>query len=161
MNSRPRHHANASGHGHSLVHALTSTLTNPYSNLNIYPPHPPTQQLNAQGYTYSSTYNPLAASSRPSTSYSLSGPAFDHVSSNSNTLPSRGAPLAHWYTSGKSRCTYSGCAFTGSANSVETHMMDRHLIYPPGWHARKRQQDWDADPSLKGYVILVHTHIHS
>ena len=34
--------------------------------------------------------------------------------------------------------------------------MDRHLIYPPGWHTRKRQPDWDADPSLKRYV-LIHT----
>lgn len=29
--------------------------------------------------------------------------------------------------------------------------MDRHLIYPPGWD--KRTNEWDADPSLKGWVI--------
>ncbi|KAI0304972.1 hypothetical protein BC826DRAFT_26037 [Russula brevipes] len=34
-------------------------------------------------------------------------------------------------------------------------MMDRHLIYPPGWPARKRQSDWDADPSLKGKPIPI------
>jgi len=33
--------------------------------------------------------------------------------------------------------------------------MDRHLIYPQGWHTRKRQSDWDADPSLKGKPIPV------
>lgn len=33
--------------------------------------------------------------------------------------------------------------------------MDRHLIYPPGWHARRRQSDWDADPSLKGRPVPI------
>ena len=31
-------------------------------------------------------------------------------------------------------------------------MMDRHLIFPLGWEHRKRKDDWDADPSLKGCV---------
>ncbi|KAF4572830.1 hypothetical protein EYR36_007340 [Pleurotus pulmonarius] len=30
--------------------------------------------------------------------------------------------------------------------------MDRHLIYPPGWDKQRKKNDWDADPSLKGYV---------
>lgn len=29
-------------------------------------------------------------------------------------------------------------------------MMDRHLIFPPGWDKRPRKADWDADPSMKG-----------
>lgn len=33
-------------------------------------------------------------------------------------------------------------------------MMDRHLIYPPGWE-RKKQVGWDADPSLKGKPIPI------
>lgn len=33
-------------------------------------------------------------------------------------------------------------------------MMDRHLVYPPGWEHRQRKNDWDADPSLKGCVAL-------
>jgi hypothetical protein len=33
-------------------------------------------------------------------------------------------------------------------------MMDRHLIYPPGWDSKK-QKDWDADPSLKGYGLFI------
>ncbi|KAH9039894.1 hypothetical protein EDB84DRAFT_1267732, partial [Lactarius hengduanensis] len=61
----------------------------------------------------------------------------------------------HWYTPGSSRCTHPGCAFSGSPNSLETHLMDRHLIYPPGWHARRRQSDWDADPSLKGRPVPI------
>jgi hypothetical protein len=125
-----------------IVKSLTSSLANPYS---ILTPHYPTQNqhVNAQGYAYSSTYNPLAV---PSTS-------FNYVSSNtSNSRPSRAAPVMHWCTPGKSKCTYYGCTFTGSANSVEIHMMDRHLIYPPGWQTRKHQPDWDTDPSLKGCV---------
>jgi hypothetical protein len=128
-----------------IVKTLTGSLANPYSTLT---PHYPTQlqHVNAQGYAYSSTYNPLAV---PSTS-------FNYVSSiNNNTRPSRAAPVMQWYTSGKSKCTYLGCTFTGSANSVEIHMMDRHLIYPPGWHTRKHQADWDTDPSLKGCVKLI------
>ena len=31
--------------------------------------------------------------------------------------------------------------------------MDRHLIYPPGWE-KKKKPSWDADPSLKGSVVL-------
>ncbi|KAH8120385.1 hypothetical protein DFH11DRAFT_1500361 [Phellopilus nigrolimitatus] len=55
----------------------------------------------------------------------------------------------HWYESGNHKCTHEQCAFTGSKKSVEIHMMDRHLIFPPGWDNRKRKSDWDADPSLK------------
>ncbi|KAF4605299.1 hypothetical protein EYR40_004083 [Pleurotus pulmonarius] len=33
--------------------------------------------------------------------------------------------------------------------------MDRHLIYPPGWDKQRKKNDWDADPSLKGYVHRI------
>ena len=154
-----QHHALAAA---LAARTLTTTLARPYSSNNptTYPYHPPAHSVNPQGYTYSSTYNPLTYHpSQPSTSYSSPGHSFGNVSSASgsrNTLPSRGAPQTHWYTPGNSRCTHAGCTFTGSANSVQIHMMDRHLIHPPGWNARKRRPDWDADPSLKGYV-LVHT----
>jgi hypothetical protein len=39
---------------------------------------------------------------------------------------------------------------------VEIHRMDRHLIYPAGWEHRRREGDWDADPSLKGCVMTKH-----
>ncbi|EPQ60715.1 hypothetical protein GLOTRDRAFT_118856 [Gloeophyllum trabeum ATCC 11539] len=42
----------------------------------------------------------------------------------------------------------------GSKKSVEIHMMDRHLIYPPGWEKRQKN-DWDADPSLKGKPVPI------
>ncbi|KAJ7487690.1 nuclear fragile X mental retardation-interacting protein 1-domain-containing protein [Mycena galericulata] len=91
------------------------------------------QQLPAtpQGYTLSSTYNLPAAQNAPSV----------------NAAP--------WYQPGSSRCTYKTCTFRGSAQTVETHMMDRHLIFPPGWDQRKKKLDWDADPSLKGKPIPI------
>ena len=58
-----------------------------------------------------------------------------------------------WYQPGNNRCNQQGCIFFGSHKSVEIHMMDRHLIYPPGWEKRKKKLDWDADPSLKGSVF--------
>lgn len=33
--------------------------------------------------------------------------------------------------------------------------MDRHLIHPAGWEKRKKQPEWDADPSLKGKPIPI------
>jgi len=55
---------------------------------------------------------------------------------------------------GTHKCTHSRCTFSGSQKAVEIHMMDRHLIYPPGYNKNK-QRDWDADPSLKGYVSPI------
>jgi hypothetical protein len=135
----------------SVAHSVKSALVNPYSSRSI--PYPPQHNVNSDGYTYSSTYNP---SSYPS----ISTPSFSNLPSPSvgRSLPPRTAPPTHWYTPGNSKCISLGCTFTGSANSVQIHMMDRHLIYPPGWHTRKRQPDWDADPSLKKYV-LVHTQL--
>jgi hypothetical protein len=87
------------------------------------------------------------------------GPSF----SRSNMLGSAGGPNsqllgfntpAAWYQPGNSKCTFKGCSFTASPKTLEIHMMDRHLIYPPGWEKRQKKPDWDADPSLKG---LTHT----
>lgn len=67
-------------------------------------------------------------------------------------------PSSQWAQPGNVRCKQPGCSFTGSHKSVEIHMMDRHLIYPPGWENSKRKNDWDADPSLKGRVAdCVHS----
>ncbi|KLO20263.1 hypothetical protein SCHPADRAFT_810817, partial [Schizopora paradoxa] len=62
---------------------------------------------------------------------------------------------SNWYEPGNVRCSREDCSFTGSKKSVEIHMMDRHLIYPPDWDKRKRKDDWDADASLKGKRISV------
>lgn len=80
---------------------------------------------------------------------SIAGP-----SSLPNFLPQA---TPRWAQPGGHRCKKPGCTFTGSHKSVETHMMDRHLIYPPGWEKRKKDSDWDADPSLKGYVLRAYT----
>ncbi|KZP31249.1 hypothetical protein FIBSPDRAFT_1037703 [Athelia psychrophila] len=68
-----------------------------------------------------------------------------------STAPQQGS----WYQFGTARCTNPGCAFTGSPKSLEMHMMDRHLVYPPGWDHRNKKPDWDADPSLKGKPIPI------
>ena len=109
-----------------------------YNNAPAYSP---------QGYAYSSIYDPQAQT--------IAGPSSGHSAFQNNGRGSRGQgqhqQQANWYAPGGSRCTYYGCMFAGSAKAVEVHMMDRHLIYPPGWDKRKRD-DWDADPSLKGCV---------
>ncbi|KAJ7225433.1 hypothetical protein GGX14DRAFT_638726 [Mycena pura] len=64
-------------------------------------------------------------------------------------------PSASWHQPGSSRCTYKTCTYFGSRQSVEIHMMDRHLIFPPGWEKRNNKPEWDADPSLKGKPIPI------
>ncbi|KAF7306998.1 Nuclear fragile X mental retardation-interacting protein 1 [Mycena indigotica] len=66
-----------------------------------------------------------------------------------------GQPSSAWYQPGNVRCTYKTCTFSGSKQSVETHMMDRHLIFPAGWDKRKKEPQWDADPSLKGKQVPI------
>lgn len=85
-------------------------------------------QTTPEGYTLSSTYVPEPP----------------RVTSVQRQMSSA------WYQPGSTRCTKQGCPFVGSHKAVETHMMDRHLIYPPGWEKRKKRPEWDADPSLKG-----------
>lgn len=107
--------------------------------------------VTAEGYTISSTYTPgsqyNAYVSRPNSGQRPQTHAY---------RDGRQGP-AGWYQPGTCRCSKQGCSFTGSNNAVQTHMMDRHLIYPPGWEHRKQRNDWDADPSLKGCVrLFVH-----
>ncbi|KAJ3559774.1 hypothetical protein NM688_g143 [Phlebia brevispora] len=93
-------------------------------------------QTTPEGYTLSSTYVASTAQPEPASSFQRQ-------------------PSSAWYQPGNTRCTKPGCTFTGSHKSVETHMMDRHLIYPPGWDKKRRKADWDADPSLKGKPIPI------
>ena len=79
-----------------------------------------------------------APQTAPSTSTSSSNPTFQP----------RPRP------NGTHKCTHDQCTFSGSQKAVETHMMDRHLIYPPN-HNKNKRQDWDADPSLKGHVSIL------
>ncbi|TFK30527.1 hypothetical protein FA15DRAFT_662496 [Coprinopsis marcescibilis] len=62
-----------------------------------------------------------------------------------------------WYQPGHKRCTYKDCQFSGSHKAVEIHMMDRHLVYPPGWEKtqKKEKEEWFADPSLKGKPVPI------
>jgi hypothetical protein len=113
-----------------------------------------------QGTTSGWRQSATIAQGYNSSVYSLgqSHPISSVLFGNTNGLAVANPPLpfrnqgSSWYQPGESKCTYKGCTFTGSHKTVETHMMDRHLIYPPGWEKRKKQNDWDADPSLKGFV---------
>ncbi|KAH8835687.1 hypothetical protein DL96DRAFT_1575225 [Flagelloscypha sp. PMI_526] len=119
---------------------------------------------NPHQYAYSSHYAQAymqAAAVSPSTTNAAT---FTHIPPNSNfsvssssmvSQPPLRASMSTWYTPGSARCPQQGCSFYGSANSVETHLMDRHLIFPIGWEKRAKKADWDADPSLKGKRIPI------
>ncbi|KZT30493.1 hypothetical protein NEOLEDRAFT_13131 [Neolentinus lepideus HHB14362 ss-1] len=144
-------------HGTQAANAVAAALQNPYSQYYYQSPQYSQAYLNAvgatlsgttpQGYTLSSTYV-AGPSNHPS------GPTL-RSAQDSQLRPSRPPSTGSWYQPGNERCTYRDCQFTGSKKSVEIHMMDRHLIYPPGWQKRKKQSDWDADPSLKGKPIPI------
>ncbi|KAG7450423.1 uncharacterized protein BT62DRAFT_1001248 [Guyanagaster necrorhizus] len=112
--------------------AATAAYGQAYSNhyAQAYTQHGTTPQ----GYAVSSTYT---------------------AASSSSSSRSMDMGAASWYQTGSSRCTYKNCVFTGSQKSVETHMMDRHLIFPPGWDKQKKTDNWDADPSLKGKPMPI------
>ncbi|EIM92196.1 uncharacterized protein STEHIDRAFT_106788 [Stereum hirsutum FP-91666 SS1] len=139
-------------------------------------------QNNAQGYAYSAAYNPSASSSfqnqNQNQNQAVAGPSsgYGHNAFRNNVgsgagRGARGTGQQHhhqqqrpqhqqqqqtnWFSPGGARCKHPGCMFAGSAKAVEIHMMDRHLIYPPGWDKKKRRDEWDADPSLKGKPVFI------
>ena len=118
----------------------------PSTSYGAYPAH----------YTYSSHY---AQAYYPQIPQSAPAAGFNFSSTTTNTINQGKGPPVHmmstWYQAGNIRCSYPGCAFRGSQQSVEIHKMDRHLIYPPDWDKRKKKAEWDADPSLKGYPVLL------
>lgn len=150
------------------VHALTSALSNPYGQSPGYSAAYSSHYVHAymhassyaplatpEGYTISSTYvsgsqDSTATSGSSSRSYNT--PLGGRSGAGPSHFPNSSNPYGQWYEPGNCRCTYQQCAFTGSKKSVEIHMMDHHLIHPPGWDKQKRKPDWDADPSLKGFV---------
>lgn len=160
-----QNHTNWPTQGALTAQAVTAALANPYSqtyttagyNSGYTSSHYAQAYMqsnwaatNPGGYTLSSAYVP----GMPGSSYAMPQ-GTNYLPNNGGSsrpipqyLPSQGQ--GSWYQFGHSRCTYKDCTFTGSQKSVEIHMMDRHLIYPPGWDKRKKQSDWDADPSLKG-----------
>lgn len=110
--------------------------------------------MNAQGYTLSSTYMPQHTTGERAPR-NLSRDANNNVPVRTNERrpdSTNGQTYASWYQPGNCRCTRQGCVFTGSKKSVETHMMDRHFIFPPGW---QKKDEWDTDPSLKGKPIAI------
>ena len=130
---------------------MSQTLQNPYAGYSTVSSHY-AQAYNQPGPSYSaSTFTQSEGSVRGGhVNHRNAGsrPSGGHLSGHSNSRPQ-----GHWYEPGNHSCNEVGCTFKGSVKSVEIHKMDRHLIYPPGWKNRKRKDDWDADPSLKGCVL--------
>jgi hypothetical protein len=168
-------------HGALTAQAVTAALSNPYAQTYSSGYHSshyaqaymqysangsswPT--TNADGYTLSTTYVQSSIPQAGCSSAPISNRPTNHssqYSDKSNRGTHNRAPQqmhmpssnGSWYQFGNARCTYKSCTFTGSQKALEIHMMDRHLIYPPGWEKRKKGSDWDADPSLKGFVTLI------
>ena len=131
----------------------------PVSTAMYPPPHPAQSTNNAyQSASYNAFY-PAYYNSHYMQAYSQQrvvnqnagvGVSSSRVQGNDSGRDARSNSMPFGYQPGNSRCSHPGCTFTGSAKTVEIHMMDRHLIYPPGWDKRKKKPEWDADPSLKG-----------
>jgi hypothetical protein len=156
--------------GALTAQAATAALSNPYAQPSYHSSHyaqaytqygwngSPSPAINAGGYTLSSTYVPDAPgpSSAGPSQFTRNGDSIHNHSGHDRSFqPHNISSQGTWYQFGNSRCTYKNCTFIGSQKALETHMMDRHLIYPPGWD-KKRQKDWDADPSLKGSALFVY-----
>jgi hypothetical protein len=145
--------------GISVAQAMTSALTNPYAQQYqaAYSSHYVqavqsshyAQAYMSSDYSQGSSWNGQYGNHTVPNVFSTQG--WSHPTPAKPTMPPPNS--SSWYTPGNCRCTYENCNFIGSAKSLELHRMDRHLIYPPGWKERKRKDDWDADPSLKGYVF--------
>ncbi|KAH7883664.1 hypothetical protein F5I97DRAFT_1894632 [Phlebopus sp. FC_14] len=151
------------------MHTFAATLRNPYAHLhasyNNMSPHYYQAYMQAsshrpattaEGYSLSSTYVPGRQTSRAPRAHNLPTTSPDPPLAQQTIVKRPKTPLTYgsWYQPGNSRCTRQGCPFVGSHKSVEIHMMDRHLIYPSGWEKRKKN-DWDADPSLRGKPIAI------
>ena len=148
--------------GTMAARALTFSLANPYgnashtsyTNTNYHAYFTQMQQpaTTAQGYTLSSTYVPQVAGPSGQADSQLWSQVQRGRSSNHRCVGY--APHSfgrnNFSAPGDTRCRHEGCIFTGSTKAVEIHMMDRHLIFPVGW--KKKRDDWDTDPSLKGSV---------
>lgn len=169
----PPFHAASSYPGSAAAQAVAAALSNPYAAAQqaqyAYPQASHYAQayaqyynngagpssVTAEGYTISSTYVPGTqyAGAHHHASRAHSGGHRQQGGFHGGGGGGGGGGGAGWYQAGTNRCSKPGCAFTGSKKSVETHMMDRHLIFPPGWEHRRRKNDWDADPSLKGCAV--------
>ncbi|KAF9229384.1 hypothetical protein BS17DRAFT_824965 [Gyrodon lividus] len=150
--------------------AITAALTNPYAqqyvqhNASPHYYHAYMQAYSngapvttAEGYTLSSTYVPGSRMSRGTLSTPIAPPQLPpSAQQQTTTVRQIPNPLTYgsWYQAGNCRCTRQRCPFTGSRKAVEIHMMDRHLVFPPGWQKRQKD-DWDADLSLKGKPVTI------
>lgn len=167
------YHGQQQHHQHNVTFDIAEALRNPYAPsalnqfqnpysthyANAYIQSQPALYTTPEGYTLSSTYDPRAGSYNSPYFQGLNPPSSGRGRGQGHSSQ---APRQHtqqnssWYQAGNARCIHPRCSFSGSPKSVEIHMMDRHLIYPPGWDKAKRGLSWDADPSLKGCVYTFY-----
>lgn len=105
----------------------------------------PAQNFGPPAQGYGGLVNPYA----PHINYDLppSGPYLGYGNAASSASTSRGPGVNGTGTQGPVGCNQPGCRFRGTQKDVQTHKMDRHLIYPPGWvdKKRKREDTGEAD----------------
>lgn len=157
QNGQDSQHSSYASQAAIAGNAIRSALANPYAQYSMsshyYQAYMQVMQpaTNAEGYTLSSTYSPQH-NTGGTTFRSDPRDASSSIHERTNDKKpdcTGGQTHGGWYQPGNCRCTRPGCAFTGSKKSVDIHMMDRHLIFPPGW---QKKDEWDTDPSLKGWV---------
>jgi hypothetical protein len=110
-------------------------LVNPYAphiNYSLLPLPPVNSSTTIRGHGYS------PGNQQSSTHLATSLVCFQHGLGPPPQLNGAG-------TSGPAGCTQIGCFFRGTRRDVHIHMMDRHLIFPPGWKEKKRKRDEDSD----------------
>lgn len=125
--------------------AIPVLISNPYAPNQFEQALRP--QTTPDGYTLSSTYVPNSGANVP-TSYS----------GGSNSLPSSSRQQGGYHNGGAYPCKRQGCSYRGtSPKDTELHMMDRHFIYPPGYHQdgrkRKRDEGGGPDGDAEAYVL--------
>lgn len=110
-----------------------------------------------EGYTISSAYVPNSAANSAANAPTL-------YFGGNNSLPSFSRQNGGYHNSGAHTCKRQGCGYRGSsAKDTELHMMDRHFIYPPGYHQngqkRKRDDGGGPDGDAGSYVLLYCLHV--
>lgn len=111
---------------------------------------------NSSGAYSSSYYRPSAAQNilvnpYAPTQFSQALPSnnslYPHNGIHNNASSSSTSQFRSPQSRGAFPCSRQGCSYTGvSRQDTETHMMDRHFIYPPGYNSRKRKREEGGGP---------------
>ena len=145
------HHRQNQASASNSCHSSNSELVNPYAPEISYSLLPlPSVHGNGSSRTHNYLHGSQTNGSFASSPFEASLASF----SRGLGLPPQANGAG---TFGQAGCTQAGCQFRGSKKEVQIHMMDRHLVYPPGWKDMKRKRDdgddyvdEEAEARLKG-----------